>query len=113
MPRKLKITLWVAIGLAIALFALIGHRFPFTPFFATIFACGVLIVYWTQKTIKQMVLKRYLLVAGASAMGILFFQLLHLFLVEELMVMAIFVCPAALIVGAALALRFKVSPQAS
>jgi len=110
MPRKLKITLWVAIGLAIAFFGLIGHRFPFTPFFAVIFACGVLIVYWTRKTIKPRTLKRYLLLAGASAMGILFFQGLHLFLVEELMVMAIFVCPAALIVGAALALRFKSAP---
>jgi len=112
MSRKLRITLWVAIGLAIALFGLIGHRFPFTAFFAIIFACGVLIVYWTKKTIKQVVLKRYLLLAGASAMGILFFQLLHLFLVEELMIMAIFVCPIALIVGAALALKFK-SPSVS
>jgi len=110
MPRKLKITLWVAMGLAIALFGLIGHRFPFTAFFAIILACGVLIVYWTQKTIKQRTLKRYLLLAGASAIGILFFQGLHLFLVEALMIMALFVCPAALIVGAALALRFKSTP---
>ena len=122
MPKKLKITLWVAIGLAvIALSAIIvmtilsvvqpssmttAFNFPYIPFAALLFACGILIVYWTRKTIKQVALKRYLLLAGASAIGILFFHCLH-FLLEELMVMGLFVCPVALIVGAALALRFK------
>jgi hypothetical protein len=109
MPRKLIITLWIVIGLTIALFALIGHSFPFTVFFGLIFACGVLIVSWTQKTIRQRRLRRYLFLAGASAMGVLLFQGLHIFLWEGFMVMAIFVCPIALIVGAVLALRFKAS----
>ena len=111
MPKKLKIILWVAIGLTIATLPVIlsGLHFPFTPFFALISACGILIVYWTRKTITQVVLKRYLLLAGASAIGILFFHGLH-FLVEPLealMIVSLFVCPIALVVGAAMALRFK------
>jgi hypothetical protein len=111
MPRKLRIILWVAIGLTVATLPVIlsGLHFPFTPFFALISACGILIVYWTKKTITPVVLKRYLLLAGASAIGILFFHGLH-FLVEELMIMGLFVCPIALIVGAALALKFKSTP---
>ena len=121
MPRKLKITLWVAIGLVIAALAVIGSMtlvgrllsiFLMTMF-GLIFACGILIVCWTKKTITQVALKRYLLLAGASAMGILFFQNVVHHLTEACFVMALFVCPIALIVGAALALRFKVSPQAS
>ena len=114
MPRKLKIILWVAIGLTAAAVSSIMYqlRFPFTPFFALIFACGILIVYWTKKTIKQMALKRYLLLAGASAMGILFFQGPIHFLTEYALIMILIVCPIALIVGAALALKFK-SPSVS
>ncbi len=136
MPRKLKVTLWVAIGLVIAM--LVGiisplekviirmlmergieFQLPFAPFyvfFGLLFACGVLIVYWTQrywaqKTIKQRRPKRYSLMAGASAMGVLFFQVaVHPF-TEVGMVMVVLVCPVALIVGAALALRYKASPQ--
>ncbi len=49
--------------------------------------------------------------AGASAMGVLFFQVaVHPF-TEVGMVMVVLVCPVALIVGAALALRYKASPQ--
>jgi len=122
MPKKLKIILWVTIGLTIAayptallvtcalfitLFALI------TTLFSLIFACGVLIVYWTQKTIKQLQLKRYLLMTGASAMGILFFQGPVHMLTEFGFIMALFVCPIALIVGAVLALRFKTNLQAA
>jgi hypothetical protein len=90
MPRKIKIILWVAIGLTIA-------ALP----------TSLLVTYWTQKTIKQVPLKRYLLIAGASAMGILFFQGPIHMLTEAGFIMALFVCPAAMIVGAALALRFK------
>jgi hypothetical protein len=107
MPRKLKIILWVAIGLTIAIFPVIGTRFPFQVLFGLIFACGVLIVYWTQKTIKQRTLKRYLLLASASAMGILFFQGPMHMLTEYALLMILFVCPIALFVGAGLALRFK------
>lgn len=138
MPRKLKVTLWVAIGLVIAM--LVGiisplekviirmlmergieFQLPFAPFyvfFGLLFACGVLIVYWTQrywaqKTIQQRRPKRYSLMAGASAMGVLFFQVaVHPF-TEVGMVMVVLVCPVALIVGAALALRYKASPQAT
>lgn len=116
MPRKLRITLWVAIGLTIAALptTLLVTRVPFmtlfafiVTFLALIFVCGVLIVYWTRKTIKQVPLKRYSLMAGASAMGILFFQGPVHMLTEAGFIMALFVCPAALIVGAAMALRFK------
>jgi phosphoglycerol transferase MdoB-like AlkP superfamily enzyme len=134
MPRKLKIILWVAIGLSASLPAVImvgywramsaaamggpaynpfivtvkGTPLPwFMIIFGLIFACGIPIVYWTKKTITQVPLKRYLLLAGASALGILFFQVaVHPFN-EGAMVMVIPVCPAALIVGAVLALRFK------
>ena len=138
MPRKLKVTLWVAIGLAIAM--LVGiisplekviirmlmergieFQLPFAPFyvfFGLLFACGVLIVYWTQrywaqKTIQQRRHKRYSLMAGASALGILFFQVaVHPFF-EGGMVMVVLVCPVVLIVGAVLALKHKASPQAT
>ena len=137
MPRKLKITLWVAIGLLIATLAVIMVGYwqamraaamggpVYNPFimvikgivvpafmiiFGLLFACGVLIVYWTQKTITQRMLRRYLFLAGASALGILFFQVaVHPF-IEAGMVMSTLVCPIALVVGAALALRFKSTP---
>jgi len=125
MLRKLKTTLWVAVGLTIgALLWIILHSLYFgmvrsvnvTVFiisFALVFACGVLIVRWTRENITKNPLKRYLLLAGASAMGILFFgTAVHMF-TEFGFVMATLVCPIALIVGAALALKFKVSPQAS
>ena len=117
MLRKLKITLWVAVGLAIAVMVVIGsyqlggialNAFIWTMF-GLLIAAGILIVYWTNKTITQASLRRYLLLAGASAIGILFFHCLH-FLLEELMVMGLFVCPVALIVGAVLALRYKAKP---
>jgi peptidoglycan/LPS O-acetylase OafA/YrhL len=120
MQRKLKILLWVTIGLTIAAYptTLLVTWVPFMPlfafvmtFFALIFVCGVLIVYWTQKTIKQVPLKRYLLTAGASAMGILFFQGPVHMLTEFGFIMALFVCPVALIVGTALALRYKSTPE--
>jgi len=133
MPRKLRIILWVAIGLIIAALVVILSPLemvivstlmkrgielplPFAPFyvfFTLLFACGVLIVYWTQKTIKQRALRRYLFLAGASAMGILFFQVVVHRFSEFGMVMAILVCPVALIVGAVLALRYKGSLQAN
>jgi len=132
MPRKLKITLWVTIGLLAATFAVIGwmnwthlvrsQLFPgswlfnlLMTIFGLIFACGVLIVYWTRRfwikrVIKERNLKRYLLMAGASAMGILFFAATALRVSEGGMVVVIIVCPIALVVGAVLALRFKSAP---
>jgi peptidoglycan/LPS O-acetylase OafA/YrhL len=133
MPRKLRITLCVAIGLVIAVLVVIISPLemvivstlmkrgielplplaPFYVFFTMLFACGMLIVYWTQKTLKQRALRRYLFLAGASALGILFFQVaVHPF-TEFGMVMAILVCPAALIVGAVLALRYKANLKAT
>ena len=134
MPRKLRIILWVTIGLLAATFAVIeggywvamraaamgapaanpflliirGTIIPwFFIMFGLVFACGVLIVYWTQKTITPVALKRYLLLTGASAMGILFFGVAVHMLTEVGFVMALFVCPVALVVGVVLALRFK------
>ena len=137
MPRKLKIVLWVTIGLLAAMPAVVMVGYwraisaaatggpVYNPFiltirgtivpafmiiFGLIFACGIPIVYWTQKTITQVALKRYLLLAGASAMGIFFFQrVVHPFS-ETGFVMATLVCPIALVVGAILALRFKSTP---
>ena len=133
MPRKLKITLWVTIGLLIATLAVIyvGYWaaigvlraaipmsvtvkgttvYAFMIMYGLIFACGIPIVYWTQKTITQVALKRYLLLAGASAMGILFFGVPVHMLTEVGFVMSTLVCPIALIVGAVKALRFKSTP---
>jgi hypothetical protein len=123
MPRKLRIILWVAIGLTIGalLWITLQSLYPsgvvpnvnitvFIISFALVFVCGVLIVRWTRGNITQNPLKRYLLLAGASAMGILFFgTVVHMF-TEFGFVMATIVCPAALIVGAILALRFKSIP---
>ena len=65
---------------------------------------------WTMGNITQNPLKRYLLLAGASAMGILFFgTVVHMF-TEFGLIMATIVCPIALIVGAVLALGFKSIP---
>ena len=87
-------------------------NFPaFIIFFALIFACGLLIVHWTRKAITQNPLKRYLLMAGASAMGMLFFgTVVHMF-TEFGFIMSLLVCPVTLIVGAVLALRLKAYPQ--
>jgi len=55
----------------------------------------------------------HLLLAGASALGILFFHtVVHRF-TEAGLVMTLAVCPIALFVGAGLALRFKANPQAT
>lgn len=132
MPRKLRIILLVAIWLTVAALLWInlswmwmirlypsGGMMPnvngipiFFIFFVLIFVCGLLIVLWTREYINQRPLKRYLLMAGASAMGILFFgTVVHMF-TEFGFVMSLLVCPAALIVGAILALRFKALLQA-
>ena len=123
MPQKLRITLWVAIGLTIAailwiiimnlvepIIPMATYTTTYMIFFALIFVCGILIVLWTIKNATQNPLKRYLLLAGASALGILFFQVVVHRFSEVGMVMAVLVCPVALIVGAALALRFKANP---
>jgi len=137
MPRKLRIVLWITIGLLAAMPAVVMVGYwramsaaatggpAYNPFiltikgivvpafmiiFGLIFACGIPIVYWTKKTITQVPLKRYLLLAGASAMGMLFFQGPVHMLSEAGFVMALFVCPIALVVGAVLALRFKSAP---
>ena len=124
MPPKLRITLWVAIGLTIAailwiiimnlvepIIPMATYTATYMIFFALIFVCGILIVLWTIKNATQNPLKRYLLLAGASALGILFFQVVVHRFSEVGMVMAVLVCPVALIVGAALALRFKANPS--
>jgi hypothetical protein len=128
-PRKLRITLWVAIWLTVAALLWInlgwmlmmrfhpsGEMVPnvnfpaFIIFFALIFVCGIFIVRWTRNNISQNPSKRYLLLAGASAMGILFFgTVVHMF-TEFGFVMSLLICPVTLIVGAALALRYKSTP---
>ena len=127
MPRNLRITLWVAIWLTVAALLWInlgwmllmrtlyssGEMVPnvnfpaFIIFFALIFVCGVLIVRWTRTNVTQNPLKSYLLMVGASAIGILFFGTVVHMLTEVGFVMSLFVCPVALIVGAVLALRFR------
>jgi hypothetical protein len=133
MLRKLKITLWITIGLLAAMPAVIfvGYWqaigvlrtaipmsvtvkgttvYAFMILFGLIFACGIPIVYWTKKTVTQVPLKRYLLLAGASAMGILFFGLPVHMLTEFGFAMATLVCPITLVVGLVMALRFKSTP---
>ena len=132
MPRKLRIILWVAIWITVAALLWINlegmlieslypssdmvpnFNFPvFIMFFALVFVCGILIVRWTRVYISYNPLKRNLLLAGASAIGILFFGTVAHMLTEVGFVMALFVCPVALIVGAVKALRFKANYQAS
>jgi len=137
MPRKLKIVLWVTIGLLAAMPAVVMVGYwraisaaatggpVYNPFiltirgtivpafmilFGLIFACGILIVYWTQKTITPVAIKKYLLLAGASAMGILFFGVPVHMLTEAGFVLSLLVCPIALVVGVVKALRFKSTP---
>ena len=129
MTRKLKIALWVAVGLTIGTLlciifgpTLMPSLYPsndmvpnvniqvFIISFALVFVCGILIVRWTMGDITQKPLKRYLLLAGASAMSILFFgTVVHMF-TEFGFIMATIVCPIALIAGAVLALGFKNVP---
>jgi cbb3-type cytochrome oxidase subunit 3 len=129
MPRKLRITLWVAIWLTVAALLQINLgwmlmmrldptgemvrnvNFPaFIIYFSLIFICGILIVRWARENKTQNPLKKYLLLAGASAMGLLFFGTVVHMLTEVGFVMSLFVCPVTLIVGAALALRYKSIP---
>ena len=83
MPRKLVITLWLAIGLTIPIILILPLSIPgarlgaaaiWQSISGSILTLGMLIIYWTKKAITQVTLKRYLLLAGASAIGILFFQ---------------------------------------
>jgi heme/copper-type cytochrome/quinol oxidase subunit 3 len=135
MTKKLKIILWVTIGLLAAAppVTMVGYwqelgilttDLPVTTtvqgtplpiailiLASLLCASGILIVYWTHQTITQTKLKRYLLLAGASAMGMIFFGgPVHMF-TEFGFVMATIVCPIALIVGAILALRNKATAQ--
>jgi len=137
MPKQLKIILWVTIGLLAAFWPVAmggywqelgilktdlpftitiqGHPIPVAVFtiLGLICACGILIVYWTKKSITLVALKRYLLLTGASAIGMLFFAgPVHIF-TEFGFVMATIVCPAALVTGLVLSLRYKSNDQAS
>jgi len=69
------------------------------------------------KSVRHKELKRYLLLADASAAGMVFFIILHNFLTpffdEEpaTFIMGIFVCPVAYIVGMVKAFRLKAIPD--
>jgi hypothetical protein len=127
MSKLTKIILWIIVGLFIATpgtIALLTNMqvavsIRFHLMIAggiSIFALGIVILYLTIRTVIQKELKRYLLLAGASAVAMVFFITWHNFLTpffdEEpaTFVMGIFVCPIAFIVGTVKAFRFK-APQ--
>lgn len=114
MPKKLRILLRVTMGLTISALLVITLR-PLVPamlFLGPIFICGVLVICWTPKTVRLGALKNYLILAGASAMGIPFFSTpTH---VLDKYAVILFVCPVALFAGALLALGHTYGkPQAN
>jgi len=127
MTKPAKIMLWTIVGLLIATPATltlstnmqvaVSIRFHLMIAGASsILALGIAMLYLTIRTVTQKELKRYLLLAGASAVAIVFFITLHNFLTpffdEEpaTFVMGIFVCPIAFILGTVKAFRLK-APQ--
>ncbi len=127
MTKSIKIILWIILGLLIAtpsalasltnMQVAVSIRFHFMIAASiSILALGIAILYLATRTVTQKGLKRYLLQAGASAVGMVFFIMLHNFLTpffdEEpvTFIMGIFVCPITFIIGTVKAFRLK-SPQ--
>jgi len=78
----------------------------FLPAIVVFVLLGVALLFLTVKTKVGGILKKFLLLTGASAVGLPVFVLLHnvvsgLFNIEEpvFFIMAIFVCPIAFLVG--------------
>jgi len=109
---------WVLVGIFIVVLSLIGIPRPLIPFglspaiflssMVVIALLGVALLFLTVKTKVEGILKKFLLLTGASAVGLPVCALLHnvvsrLFNIEEpvFFFMAIFVCPIGFLVGAA------------
>ena len=78
----------------------------FLPVIIVFFLLGVALLFLTIKKKVGGILKKFLILTGASAMGLPVFALLHnvvsgLFNIEEpvFFAMAVFVCPIAFLVG--------------
>ena len=127
MSKSIKIILWIIVGLLIAtpstlasltnMQIAVSSRFPFMIAAGiSILSLGIVTLYLTTRTVTHKKLRRYLLQAGASAVGVIFFIMLHNFLTpffnEEpvTFIMGIFVCPITFIIGTVQAFRLK-SPQ--
>lgn len=126
MSKSIRIIMWIIVGLLIATSSAlawstnmqiaISVRFPFMMAAGiSILSLGIVILYLTTSTVTHKKLRRYLLQAGASAVGIIFFILLHNFLTpffnEEpvTFIMGIFVCPITFIIGTVKAFKLHVA----
>ena len=107
--------LWMPLGLLPAIFL---------PAIVVFVLLGMALLFLTVKTKVGGILKKFLLLTGASAVGLPVFVLLHnvvsgLFNIEEpvFFIMAIFVCPIGFLVGAVgtivLAIKSKQVKQSS
>jgi len=88
------------------IFILPAMRFIFLPAIVVFVLLGVALLFLTVKTKVGGILKKFLLLTGASAVGLPVFVLLHnvvsgLFNIEEpfFFITAIFVCPIGFLVG--------------
>ncbi len=105
---------WALVGVFVIVVSMIliprGGRlwmpFVFLPAIAVFVLLGAALLFLTVKTKVGGILKKFLLLTGASAVGLPVFVLLHnvvsgLFNIEEpfFFIMAIFVCPIGFLVG--------------
>jgi len=103
---------WALVGVFVIVISMIfiPLRFPlaiFLPAIVVFALLGMALLFLTVKTKVRGILKKFLLLTGASAVGLPVFALLHnvvsgLFNIEEpvFFIMAVFVCPIAFLVGA-------------
>lgn len=127
MSKSIRTIMWIIVGLLIAtpsalawsmnMQIAVSVRFPFMIAAGiSILSLGIVILYLTTRTVTHKKLRRYLLQAGASAVGIVFFIILHNFLTpffnEEpvTFILGIFVCPITFIIGTVQAFRLQVAP---
>ena len=120
---------WALVGVFVIVVSMIfiplGFlRAIFLPAIVVFVLLGVALLFLTVKTKVGGILKKFLLLTGASAVGLPVFVLLHnvvsgLFNIEEpvFFIMAIFVCPIGFLVGAVgtivLAIKSKQVKQSS
>ena len=125
---------WALVGVFVIVVSMIAIPRPLMPFgflpaiflpaIVVFVLLGVALLFLTVKTKVGGILKKFLLLTGASAVGLPVFVLLHnvvsgLFNIEEpvFFIMAIFVCPIGFLVGAVgtivLAVKSKQVKQSS
>ena len=103
---------WALVGVFVIIVSMIFIPLGFPPaiFIPTIVVfvlLGMALLFLTIKTKVRGILKKFLLLTGASAVGLSVFVFLHnvvsvLFNIEEpiFFIMAVFVCPLTFLVGA-------------